>query len=305
LETDTNAITAVHALHTLNALNGLSFPLLEKYARADDALLAAHALLAMEQFAATEYVQSMVQLSQALMERDNGVINLYLPVALRKWNEIAPSTFLPLIMKLFRQVPEKTIYQEAIVSGVPGLEDAFRDSLALFIKQERGGKLSPGAKILDSLLAMTIKNRAEKKMNPIFAEARTPVDARTNGLTLFRNNCASCHGADGAGIELVAPPLTESEYVSGSTSRLAMIILNGLEGPIHINGKEYKFNNTMPTFASNLSNEQIVDIIRFMQNAYVNTPVKSITAGEVEKLRKNTLGTLKESDLIKLAKEDK
>jgi mono/diheme cytochrome c family protein len=135
-------------------------------------------------------------------------------------------------------------------------------------------------------------------MNSIYVQAKNPVDSRTNGLTLFRKNCASCHGADGDGIEHVAPPFKNSEYVSGPSSRLAMIILNGLEGPIHINGQLYQFNNTMPSFSNHFSDDQIADLIRYMHNAFVTTPVKPISAKEVKKLRSIQTGTLTETKLL-------
>ncbi len=64
-------------------------------------------------------------------------------------------------------------------------------------------------------------------MNSIFVNETVPVDARTNGLALFCNTFANYYGVDGDGIEHVAPPLKGSEYVKGSTDRLAMIILIG------------------------------------------------------------------------------
>jgi mono/diheme cytochrome c family protein len=139
-------------------------------------------------------------------------------------------------------------------------------------------------------------------MNPIYVQVKTPIDSRTNGLALFRNYCAPCHGADGDGMEHVGPPLNGSEYVKGPTSRLAMIILNGLEGPIHVNGQLYKFNNTMPNFANNFTDAQIADIIKYLHNAYVTTPVKPITAEKIKELRSKKTKTLTEKDLLEMAK---
>ncbi len=115
-------------------------------------------------------------------------------------------------------------------------------------------------------------------MNSIFVNEKVPVDARTNGLALFRNTCANCHGVDGDGIEHVAPPLKGSEYVEGPAERLAMIILNGLEGPIHINHQLYNFNSSMPNFGNNFTDKEIEDIIQYLHNAYVTKPVKPISA---------------------------
>ncbi|RYY31127.1 MAG: c-type cytochrome [Chitinophagaceae bacterium] len=288
--------TAIHALHVLEGLHTLDIEMLRKSAMAGNPMLTAHSLLLLQKFATNENVRMMASLTNDLLRLNNPVINLYLATSLDKWNELAPQTFLPVLSTMSQLYPARPIYQEAIVSSLGGMEERFRDNLfKTSVRNEIG--------VIDTILKLAIRNRKEGKMNPIYAEARMPVDSRTNGLTLYRNNCASCHGADGNGIELVAPPLNGSEYVSGSTNRLAMIILNGLEGPIHINGQLYKFNNTMPTFASNLTNDQIADIIKFVHNAYVTTPVKPITTEEIEKLRSRKKGTLTGKDLLELANE--
>jgi mono/diheme cytochrome c family protein len=294
---DGNRLASIHALHVIEGLNALTFELLGKAALAGDPMLTVHALLLLQKFATNDNVRLMAKLTNDLMRLNDPVINLYLANAIGKWNEIAPQTFLPVLSTMSQLYPGRAIYQEAIISSLSGFEENFRD---IMIKANGEKKVG----VIDTMLRLTIKNRQNGKMNPIYAESRMPVDSRTNGLTLFRNNCASCHGSDGEGIELVAPPLTNSEYVAGPPDRLAMIILNGLEGPIHINGKLYKFNNTMPTFASNLTNDQIADIIRFIHNAYVTKPVKSINAEEIEKLRGKKKGTLTEKDLLETAKAE-
>jgi mono/diheme cytochrome c family protein len=297
VQDDSNPVAAIHALHVLGELDALTFELLRKAALAGDPMLTAHALLLLQKFATNDNVRLMAELTNDLIRVNDPVINLYLANAIGKWNEIAPQTFLPILSTMSRLYPHKAIYQEAIISSLSGFEENFRDNLV-----KTNGEKNLG--LIDTMLRLAIKNRQEGKMNSIYAEARMPVDSRTNGLTLFRNNCASCHGSDGEGIELVAPPLTNSEYVAGRADRLAMIILNGLEGPIHINGQLYKFNNTMPTFASNLTNDQIADIVKFIHNAYVTTPVKPITAGEIEKLRNKKKGTLTEKDLLEMGKAE-
>ncbi|MEZ4902126.1 MAG: cytochrome c [Spirosomataceae bacterium] len=118
------------------------------------------------------------------------------------------------------------------------------------------------------------------------------VDNRTKGLQLFRTVCAACHGADGRGIQDLAPPLKGSEYIDGSMKRLASIILHGISGPLHVSGKLYQLNNDMPGLASNtsISDQDIADIIRFTQNAFAKEG-KGISVDEIKKLRdKKPLG---------------
>ena len=120
------------------------------------------------------------------------------------------------------------------------------------------------------------------------------VDNRTKGLQLFRSICATCHGADGKGIQDLAPPLKGSEYIDGSMKRLAAIILHGLSGPISVNGKLYQLNNEMPGLVNNkeISDEDIADIIRYTQNALAKEG-KNISPSDVKKMRdKKPLGVL-------------
>lgn len=149
-----------------------------------------------------------------------------------------------------------------------------------------------------SKVAITIKNKQEGKMNFIYVKEKVPVDARTNGLAIFRNTCATCHGNDGDGIEHIAPPLSGSQYVEGSSERLAMILLNGLEGPVHIKGQLYHFNGSMPNFGNNYSDKQIADIISYLHNAFVTTPTDAIHAGKIKELRNTQSGTLTEKYLL-------
>ncbi len=150
------------------------------------------------------------------------------------------------------------------------------------------------------MLVQTIKNNQEGKMNSIFIHEPPRIDARTNGLVLFSQNCAGCHGKDGDGIDHIAPPLKGSEYVQGPAERLAMIILNGLEGPVHINGQLYNFNGSMPNFANNFTDKEIENIIKYLHNAYASKPAKSINADKIKELKNNKFGTLKEKDLIEM-----
>jgi len=72
-------------------------------------------------------------------------------------------------------------------------------------------------------------------------------------------------------MENAAPPLYDSDYVKGSTDRLAAIMLHGLEGPIHIHGKRYEFNSVMPGIGHNpdLKNQDILSIVTFLRNAFM------------------------------------
>ncbi|MDQ6815462.1 MAG: c-type cytochrome, partial [Bacteroidota bacterium] len=279
-----NPVPAIHALHTLNGLNALTFHLLKKVAAYAEPMLSAHALLLTASYNTPGNAKAMSVLANNLFNKNNAVINLYLAMSLGSWSKTVPGTFLPLLAKIADSYPDKAIYQEAVISSLNGLEERFRKIFNSSTVSKKPNQL------LASLLDETIKNKREGKKNSIFVQVKTPIDARTNGLELFRTTCAPCHGVDGDGVEHVGPPLKGSEYVEGSADRLAMIVLNGLEGPVHINDQLYKFNGTMPNFANNFTDNQIANIIRYLHNAYATKSVKPINAEKIKELRMKKIG---------------
>ncbi|HEV7330842.1 MAG TPA: c-type cytochrome [Flavisolibacter sp.] len=287
-----NEVTSIHALHLLNGLQALSFELLSKVAAEGSSMLSAHALVLLQAFA-SENTDAMGTLAKQLVARNDSTINLYLAATLGPWSKLSQETFFPVLLDLSGKYADKEIYQEAIINSLANVENDFREALS-------GSSQRLSSRSLDTMLSLVIENRLTGKKNPIYVQESRPLDARTNGLQLFRKNCASCHGTDGDGIEHVGPPLKESEYVKGSPSRLAMIILNGLEGPIHVNGKLYNFNNTMPNFGNNFTDAQIADIVRYLHNAFVTTPVKPIPAEKIKALRSKKAGTLTEKELLEM-----
>ncbi len=291
---DTNQIAAIHAMYVLEAFEALSFEFLKDLAASGKPMLTAHALRLLRNYTEGN-LASMQTLAKQLVDKNQPMIDLYLAASLGAWNKLSHQSFQPVLTELSRRYNDKLTYQEAVVSSLNGFENQFK------VAYESDGKKLKEAPLLDSLLKLTIANKKAGRMNPIFMNAPRALDARTNGLLLFRANCASCHGAGGEGIDHIGPPLLESEYVSGPTSRLAMILLYGLEGPIHVNGKLYKFNNTMPSFSHNLTDEQLVDVIKYLHNAFSTKTTKPISAEKIKELRGKKLGTLTEEKLLEMA----
>ena len=281
-----NRIAAIHALHTLDGLNSLSFELVVDAAAAGDPMESAHALVLLQKFASAERVPQIEKLLNDLYSRNNPFIDLYSVIGLAGWNKIAPDTFLPILKRLTDRNKNNNVFDEAVISSTGGLEERFMTMTS--------------DKQLKQLLTQTVANKKSNKTNPILVERKLPLDERANGMVLFRKTCAGCHGADGEGIEHVGPPLRESQYVQGSLDRLAMIILNGLEGPLHINGQEYRFNGSMPNFGNNFSDKEIADIIYYLRNSYVTTSRKTINDKRIGELRKKPTGTLNEEKLSKM-----
>ena len=265
--------TAIHALYVLEGLNALSFATLSTIvSQSKQPETIAHALGLLERFAAAQHVADMKSISTQLLAQNNETIDLYLSMSLNAWLNLS-DTFLPVLSAIDKKYANKPIVQEAITSGLTGKEELYLAA-------------AQPSDLLKTNLTATLTNRRKKEMNPIFVIEKNEVDTRTKGLKLFRSICATCHGADGKGIQDLAPPLKGSEYIDGSMRRLAAIILHGVSGPIHVDGKLYQLNNEMPALLNNkdISDRDIVDIIQFTQNAFAKVG-KGISVDDVKKMR--------------------
>lgn len=283
-----NEIAVLHALHTLNGLNSLSVEFLRGVIPGGTPLIRAHALVLLDQFAATGNVEEMQAQSEELLALADSVTDLYVALSLEKWTSRSPESFIPILLKISARYPDHVIYQEAVVSSLNGVGD---------LSSVAGATDNA---VLREMLTKTLHNRQSENKNPIFVQLGPPQDGRKVGYTMFRTLCASCHGFGGDGITNLAPPLKDSEFVTGPVEQLALIILKGLEGPIHVNGKRYDLTASMPGFENNLTDEQIVDIIEYLRNAFFLTPQfspKGISVKEVARLRQEHTGVMTEKRL--------
>ncbi|MFT5886974.1 MAG: mono/diheme cytochrome c family protein [Arcticibacterium sp.] len=266
--------TGIHALYVLDGLGMLSFEelaeILNDYQNPEKI---AHILRLMESFSTVENVERMINMGNNILASEKPFLDLYLGISLNSWIKIAPKTFLPILSQIAERYPDDKVIQESVVSSLGDKEE-------LFMKKHKPNSL------LRDYLRQTLKNREENDLNSIFVREAGKDDDRTNGLKLFRTVCGACHGADGTGIEGLAPPLKGSEYIEGSIHRLASIILHGISGPIHVSGKLYQLNNDMPALASNadINDQDIADITKYLQNAFAKN-IKGISVDEIKKLR--------------------
>ena len=92
-------------------------------------------------------------------------------------------------------------------------------------------------------------------------------DSQSKGRVIFQKICAACHQQEGEGKEGVAPPLAGSEWVKAPNGeRLVRIVLNGLSGPIQVQGKTW--NLVMPPWRENLDDEQIALVLDYIRSQW-------------------------------------
>ncbi len=100
--------------------------------------------------------------------------------------------------------------------------------------------------------------------------------------------CNGCHQSTGEGDGANFPPLAGSEWVTGNTEQLAMVILNGLQGKITVKGRVWDKN--MPSQAP-IDKAELAAVMTYVRNSFGNatgdvvTPEQAGNAMETVKSR--------------------
>jgi nitrite reductase (NO-forming) len=104
------------------------------------------------------------------------------------------------------------------------------------------------------------------------------------GEVLFRGTCSVCHQPAGQGLPNVFPPLARADYLMKDKRRSIEVVLNGLAGPIEVNGMKY--NSVMPPM-SQLNDDDIANILTYVRNAWGNQG-EAVLPSEVGLVRSKT-----------------
>ncbi|HSU55673.1 MAG TPA: cytochrome c [Candidatus Dormibacteraeota bacterium] len=104
-------------------------------------------------------------------------------------------------------------------------------------------------------------------------------------LVYNKPTCVTCHQADGNGTPGQFPPLASSDWVNeAEPGRLIRIVLNGLTGPITVNGKS--FNSTMVPWKDQLSDKDVAAVITYVrQNKAWGNKAGAVKPEQVAKIR--------------------
>jgi mono/diheme cytochrome c family protein len=115
-------------------------------------------------------------------------------------------------------------------------------------------------------------------------------DPNAQGKEIFSRVCAACHQRDGDGKDGVAPPLLGSEWVlTTNGNRIMRIVLNGLNGPIHVRGRDW--NLSMPPWRENLNDDQIAVVLTYIRTQLGTNHAPAITPEAVAASRKQSGST--------------
>lgn len=104
------------------------------------------------------------------------------------------------------------------------------------------------------------------------------------GRAKYEANCGICHGNDGAGKPGQAPALAGSDLVTGGKNRLIHIPLQGLNGPITINGKVETYSAGMVAVGLGISDSDLAAALSHIRTSWGNK-AEEITAEDVKAAR--------------------
>ncbi|HKK75737.1 MAG TPA: c-type cytochrome [Saprospiraceae bacterium] len=252
----------LHALWTLEGLDAFSESLWLQMIEMDNEPLIVAQLIRFSGFLAkapteSDLLAQQMAFFQKAVRADHPLVLRHLALRL---GQIPGEEALALLVELIGQRPGDPVLREAAISGIGGQEARVFAALPAN---------APLPTFQNQLQQVMINRKAGEKKGPKLAQ-QTYKDNRTAGFNLFNTYCSSCHGLDGMGKDQLAPPLLNSEYVGGSKDRLILLTLNGLYGPITVNGKRYEMNAVMPGIKNNpeLSDKDIADLLIFLRNSF-------------------------------------
>ena len=122
------------------------------------------------------------------------------------------------------------------------------------------------------------------------------------GKTIYATLCAACHQPHGFGLDGLAPPLVDSEWVLGKPEVLARIVMHGLAGPVKVSGRTY--NLAMPPLPQ-LTDEDIAGVLTYIRREWEHT-ASAVETASVTKIRDQEKGRLMmwtETELKNLGKK--
>lgn len=100
----------------------------------------------------------------------------------------------------------------------------------------------------------------------------------TEGIVLYRKNCANCHQTDGKGLADLYPTLVNSDYMKANKNAVICSIRHGQQGPIKVNGKVY--NRIMPAQLQ-FSALEVAEITTYIYSQWGNDK-RLVTGKEAE-----------------------
>ena len=224
--------------------------------------------------------QRFIPVLQQMINSNDSAAAPYIAFQIRAIEPFNKSLADEMLMSLAKAFPRNPFVSDAIISNLENREKDFYKRLSALVPDTNLTIIQQFKKTI-----VNISNRQVKKDTSLFRK-QFPA-----GMSLFASTCQTCHGEDGNGIPALAPPLNNSEWVTGDRDKLIAIVLYGLTGPVKVNKKLYKspeINGEMPGLAHNkdITDETIAQVLSYIRKNW-NNNASGITRDEVIKIRQH------------------
>jgi mono/diheme cytochrome c family protein len=176
-----------------------------------------------------------------------------------------------------------------------GLKSWGVDDIAEYLKSGRNGKshadglmaevvVNSTSKMSDAdvrAIAVYLKSLPAGPPEPAVT-ARPPEQGMKDGEQIYAHYCRACHEPDGSGAPRIYPPLPANALLqSADPSSTLRVILDGAQT---VTTPRAPNTGSMPSYARDLSDQQVADVTNYIRNSWGNT-APLVTPGEVRKAR--------------------
>ncbi|WP_298741102.1 c-type cytochrome [uncultured Chitinophaga sp.] len=271
----------LHALWTLEGLGQLQLADIEIVLRNTNPYLRTQGLAAMPAVItpqqAGKVLELITPLQQSVLQAPS--VAMLLPYL----KTFHPAAVAQLQTQLLHAYPNDRFVADALIGNMSGHEQELLDQVT---------KWNPDTTLFISRRLKKVLKDIANQRNARLKEGL--VKEYPRGAKIFKTVCQTCHGADGEGIQSLAPPLNQSQWVNGDKNKLLAIVLYGLSGPVAVNGKVYKapeISGDMPGIGNNdeFSDGDIAQVVSYIRNAWSNHAGK-VTEKDVQQVRQQYKG---------------
>ncbi len=266
LKSDSQPLARVHALWTMEGLGVLKKEDVLPLLKSTDWTLRMQALGVLPSVLNRANYKELLKVLITMLDENDTLAAPYLAFLSPYIQAFDPDAANKLLLDLSKKYSGNVFISDAVISNLQNKE-------AGFYKEFTG--INPDTSlIISKRLKKIVDDMAKKKVN-----APDPAKEFPRGLALYRSICQACHGADGNGVNGLAPPLNNSDWVTGDKKRLASVVLYGLSGPITVSKKLYKapeVSGEMPGIASNtnFSDEDVAQVLSYIRGSWANSADK-------------------------------
>jgi mono/diheme cytochrome c family protein len=276
-----NSFTALSSLWTLDAMKITNPGFLRSIATAHSNNFTMYQSC-LQQLAENPDKKDAFENLLSLRKKGNRMADICFAANLSRFYNDFPPEVESLLFEILNEFKNDPLVTDVIMSNLENNERSF-------LKKITATDSYADTIILKALSAAIKRSEQPKEDIAIAHLNKSEKERYFSGKSVFLSYCSTCHGKEGEGMTNIAPPLALSELINKEAETTIKILLDGLTGPVTINGTSYTFNNSMPGLRNNIetNNGDMAAVLTYVRNAFGNK-ASAITVEQVGKTRAST-----------------